>query len=99
MFFLVKLPDFLNATTIPDEKLKVLLTHLDVFIEYLESKKEYFGELHYKDILPSNSSKSEHLPPPSTINGPELDINLEQEIEMTRSKTSMNGNEMEVKIE
>lgn len=30
---IVKLPDFINATTLPDEKLKLLLQHLDSFIE------------------------------------------------------------------
>lgn len=30
---IVKLPDFINATTMPDEKLKLLLQYLDSFIE------------------------------------------------------------------
>lgn len=30
---IVKLPDFLNATSMPDEKLKLLLQYLDCFIE------------------------------------------------------------------
>lgn len=48
-YFLVKLPDFLNATSISDDKLKLLLSHLDTFIEYLEIHPEWFGELYYKD--------------------------------------------------
>lgn len=43
----MRLPDFLNATTIPDEKLKILLRHLDSFVGYLESHKEWFGEQNY----------------------------------------------------
>lgn len=31
--FVVKLPDFVNATPMPDEKLKLLLQNLDNFIE------------------------------------------------------------------
>ncbi|KNC30934.1 hypothetical protein FF38_03732, partial [Lucilia cuprina] len=34
---LVKLPEFLNASSMTDEKLKVLLQHLDTFTNYLES--------------------------------------------------------------
>lgn len=43
----MRLPDFLNATTIPDDKLKILLRHLDSFVGYLESHKEWFGEQNY----------------------------------------------------
>lgn len=32
---IVKLPDFINATPMPDEKLKLLLQNLDNFIEYV----------------------------------------------------------------
>lgn len=44
---IVKLPEFLNATTITEEKLKLLLQHLDSFVHYLESRKEWFGEHNY----------------------------------------------------
>lgn len=45
----VKLPDFLNAIPMPDEKLKLLLLYLDCFIEYVCSrtrrKKELFTNI------------------------------------------------------
>ncbi|XP_037813754.1 protein male-specific lethal-3 [Lucilia sericata] len=44
---LVKLPEFLNASSMTDEKLKVLLQHLDTFTNYLESHKEWFNEDNY----------------------------------------------------
>ncbi|XP_055383620.1 protein male-specific lethal-3 isoform X2 [Condylostylus longicornis] len=44
---IVKLPDFLNASTISDDKLKILLQHLDSFVLYLESHKEWFSEQNY----------------------------------------------------
>lgn len=44
---IVKLPEFLNATTMAEEKLKLLLQHLDSFVHYLESRKEWFGEHNY----------------------------------------------------
>lgn len=44
---IVKLPEFLNATTITEDKLKLLLQHLDSFVHYLESRKEWFGEHNY----------------------------------------------------
>uniref|UniRef100_A0A1B0B958 Uncharacterized protein n=1 Tax=Glossina palpalis gambiensis TaxID=67801 RepID=A0A1B0B958_9MUSC len=45
--FVVKLPEFLNATNMSDDKLKVLLQHLDTFTNYLESHKEWFNEDNY----------------------------------------------------
>ncbi|KAL9908720.1 LOW QUALITY PROTEIN: protein male-specific lethal-3-like [Glossina fuscipes fuscipes] len=44
---IVKLPEFLNATNMSDDKLKVLLQHLDTFTNYLESHKEWFNEDNY----------------------------------------------------
>lgn len=75
-----------------------------MFIEYLESKKEYFGELHYKDVLPNSCSKIENLPPPppsTTANiCSESDIKVEKDIEIKSSeRTTARGNEMEIKIE
>lgn len=45
----VKLPDLLYATNMPDRKLKVLLRHLDMFLNYLEEHSEWFGEEFYKN--------------------------------------------------
>ncbi|XP_013109682.2 protein male-specific lethal-3 isoform X2 [Stomoxys calcitrans] len=44
---IVKLPEFLNASTMSDEKLKIILQHLDTFVRYLESHKEWFNEDNY----------------------------------------------------
>lgn len=49
--FTVKLPDFLNATPMTDEKLNVLFKHLDTFIEFLEEHQEFFGEQNYIDAV------------------------------------------------
>ncbi|KAI9588192.1 hypothetical protein GQX74_004038 [Glossina fuscipes] len=46
-FLQIKLPEFLNATNMSDDKLKVLLQHLDTFTNYLESHKEWFNEDNY----------------------------------------------------
>ncbi|CAG4965879.1 unnamed protein product [Parnassius apollo] len=43
----VKLPDFLNATQMPDFKLKLILKHIDMFIQYLDEHSEWFGEMYY----------------------------------------------------
>ncbi|KAM3961151.1 male-specific lethal 3 [Aphomia sociella] len=43
----VKLPDFLNATQMPDFKLKLILKHIDMFVQYLEEHSEWFGESYY----------------------------------------------------
>ncbi|KAG7309207.1 hypothetical protein JYU34_005133 [Plutella xylostella] len=50
----VKLPDFLNATQMPDIKLKMLLKHIDMFVQYLDEHNEWFGEMYYR----SSSSRS-----------------------------------------
>ncbi|XP_037041129.1 protein male-specific lethal-3 isoform X2 [Bradysia coprophila] len=47
---IVKLPEFLNSSAISDAKLKVLLSHLDVFMEFMESHKEWFSALNYRDV-------------------------------------------------
>lgn len=44
---IVKLPEFLNASSINDDKLKNLLQHLDTFVNYLEARKEWFNEDNY----------------------------------------------------
>ncbi|XP_026735974.1 protein male-specific lethal-3 [Trichoplusia ni] len=43
----VKLPDFLNATQMPDFKLKMILKHIDMFVQYLDEHSEWFGEVYY----------------------------------------------------
>ncbi|XP_058985719.1 protein male-specific lethal-3-like [Musca domestica] len=45
---IVKLPEFLNASTMSDEKLKIILQHLDTFVNYLESHKDWFNEENYE---------------------------------------------------
>ncbi|XP_045454826.1 protein male-specific lethal-3 [Melitaea cinxia] len=43
----VKLPDFLNTTQMPDLKLKLILKHIDMFVQYLDEHSEWFGEMYY----------------------------------------------------
>ncbi|KAJ0172242.1 hypothetical protein K1T71_012215 [Dendrolimus kikuchii] len=43
----VKLPEFLNTAQIPDFKLKLVLKHIDMFVQYLDEHGEWFGETHY----------------------------------------------------
>ncbi|XP_018332249.1 male-specific lethal 3 homolog [Agrilus planipennis] len=45
----VKLPELLNSSSMADNKLKVLLRHLDDFIDYLSDQKELFGEKYYTE--------------------------------------------------
>ncbi|XP_063375716.1 protein male-specific lethal-3 isoform X2 [Cydia amplana] len=51
----VKLPDFLNATQMPDFKLKLILKHVDMFVQYLDEHSEWFGEMYY---IADNVSRS-----------------------------------------
>ncbi|XP_028158581.1 male-specific lethal 3 homolog isoform X5 [Ostrinia furnacalis] len=51
----VKLPDFLNATQMPDFKLKLILKHIDMFVQYLDEHNEWFGEMYY---VADNMSRS-----------------------------------------
>ncbi|XP_052754093.1 protein male-specific lethal-3 [Galleria mellonella] len=51
----VKLPDFLNATQMPDFKLKLILKHIDMFVQYLDEHSEWFGETYY---IADNTSRS-----------------------------------------
>ncbi|XP_055638458.1 male-specific lethal 3 homolog [Toxorhynchites rutilus septentrionalis] len=46
---IVKLPEFLSATTMVDEKLKLLLKFLDCFSEFMEDHEELFGRQMYTD--------------------------------------------------
>lgn len=46
---IVKLPDFLSASTMADEKLKLLLKFLDCFSDYIEEHEEWFGGHVYSD--------------------------------------------------
>lgn len=46
---LVKLPDLLYATNLPVDKLKTLLHHLDLVVEFLSEHKEWFGDKYYVD--------------------------------------------------
>ncbi|XP_058454473.1 protein male-specific lethal-3 [Malaya genurostris] len=48
---IVKLPEFLSATTIADEKLKLLLKFLDSFSEFIEEHDEWFGRKMYNDVV------------------------------------------------
>lgn len=43
----VKLPEFLNSTTLNDDKLKTLIKYLDSLAEYLETHEELFGLQYY----------------------------------------------------
>ncbi|XP_063709423.1 protein male-specific lethal-3 isoform X2 [Culicoides brevitarsis] len=44
---LIKLPEFLNSSTLNDEKIKTLLRYLDAICEYLESHEELYGKQFY----------------------------------------------------
>ncbi|XP_050100629.1 male-specific lethal 3 homolog [Anopheles aquasalis] len=44
---IVKLPEFLSATAMMDEKLKLLLKFLDTFAEFIEAHEEWFGSQFY----------------------------------------------------
>ncbi|KAF5286914.1 hypothetical protein FQA39_LY00447 [Lamprigera yunnana] len=46
---LVKLPELLNACSMPENKLKVLHRHLDIFIDFLNNHKEWYGDKFYKE--------------------------------------------------
>ncbi|KAH8398749.1 hypothetical protein KR222_002709, partial [Zaprionus bogoriensis] len=46
---LVKLPEYLNASPISNEKLEDLLPHLNSFINYLENHKEWFDKDNYTE--------------------------------------------------
>ncbi|XP_073837593.1 male-specific lethal 3 isoform X2 [Musca autumnalis] len=52
---IVKLPEFLNASTMSDDKLKIILQHLDTFVNYLESHKEWFNEENYEQKYSSTT--------------------------------------------
>ncbi|CAH4027663.1 protein male-specific lethal-3 isoform X1 [Pieris brassicae] len=43
----VILPIFLNATQMPDMKLKLILKYVDIFVQYLDDHSEWFGENFY----------------------------------------------------
>ncbi|CAG9765966.1 unnamed protein product [Ceutorhynchus assimilis] len=45
----VKLPELLGRTSIPDPKLKIILSHVDSIIDFLNDHKEWYGEKHYVD--------------------------------------------------
>nr|CAH7730744.1 unnamed protein product [Callosobruchus chinensis] len=47
----VKLPELLTASNITEEKLKVLLRHIDLFIDFLSEHKEWYGEQCYTDAF------------------------------------------------
>uniref|UniRef100_W8BCH8 Protein male-specific lethal-3 n=2 Tax=Ceratitis capitata TaxID=7213 RepID=W8BCH8_CERCA len=65
---IVKLPEFLNASSMSDEKLKVLLQHLDTFVNYLEARKEWFNEDNYArtNAARKRTSSSESNKPATT---------------------------------
>ncbi|XP_028031065.1 protein male-specific lethal-3 isoform X1 [Bombyx mandarina] len=43
----VRLPDFLNASQMPDCKLRLIVRHIDMFVQYLNEHSEWFGESYY----------------------------------------------------
>ncbi|KAJ1527669.1 hypothetical protein ONE63_007629 [Megalurothrips usitatus] len=45
----VRLPDLLYTGTMPSNKLKVLTSHLETFMGYLEEHTEWFADHNYKD--------------------------------------------------
>lgn len=45
----VKLPEFLSATPMNEEKLSMLLKYLDAFVEFLEENPEIYGHQNFKD--------------------------------------------------
>lgn len=53
----VKLPEFLSATPISEEKLMTLLKFLDSFVEYLEENDHLFGIQNYKSILSTSPNQ------------------------------------------
>ncbi|XP_035899861.1 male-specific lethal 3 homolog [Anopheles stephensi] len=50
---IVKLPEFLSATAMADEKLKLLLKFLDIFAEFIEEHEEWFGKQFYFSLRDS----------------------------------------------
>ncbi|XP_011181982.1 protein male-specific lethal-3 [Zeugodacus cucurbitae] len=62
---IVKLPEFLNASSINDDKLKTLLQHLDTFVNYLEARKEWFNEDNYarSNAMRKRASSSDSTKP------------------------------------
>ncbi|XP_017474991.1 PREDICTED: protein male-specific lethal-3 isoform X2 [Rhagoletis zephyria] len=78
---IVKLPEFLNASSINDDKLKVLLQHLDTFVNYLEARKEWFNEDNYarSNAARKRANSSEGVKSTLTdISKETLDANLQQ---------------------
>lgn len=45
----VKLPELLQSTNIPEEKLEVVLEYFGYFLKYMEEHKEWYSEENYKD--------------------------------------------------
>ncbi|XP_053680952.1 protein male-specific lethal-3 [Anopheles nili] len=52
---IVKLPEFLSATQMTDEKLKLLLRFLDTFAEFIEEHEEWFGKQFYFSLRDGDS--------------------------------------------
>ena len=48
---IVKLPEFLSATAMADDKLKLLLKFLDIFAEFIEEHEEWFGKQFYFSLI------------------------------------------------
>ncbi|XP_054270346.1 male-specific lethal 3 homolog [Macrosteles quadrilineatus] len=55
----VKLPELLQATNMPDEKLETVLEYFGYFLKYLEDHPEWFGVSYYKDN-PDSLSEADH---------------------------------------
>ncbi|XP_056642015.1 male-specific lethal 3 homolog isoform X2 [Diorhabda carinulata] len=47
----VKLPELLMSTNIPEDKMKLLIRHFDLLIEYLNDHKDWFGEHQYINLF------------------------------------------------
>lgn len=45
----VKLPELLQSTNMPEEKLEVVLEYFGYFLKYMEEHREWYSEEHYKD--------------------------------------------------
>ncbi|XP_019874666.2 male-specific lethal 3 homolog isoform X2 [Aethina tumida] len=45
----VKLPAYLTASTLTDDKLKIVLNNIDLLLEFLSEHKEWYGEKFYID--------------------------------------------------
>lgn len=57
---IIKIPEFLSATMMNDEKLTMLLKYLDTFVEFLEENPEIYGPQNF-EMSESEDLKSEEV--------------------------------------